>query len=657
LLSRAFFPELKRASERFAEAKFRPPPRLACVGQKSDAPKRWPRRPNQARAGWTPHVSVTFQDSKFVQPNLPSSDFSTRLARRMRAILCAAAVGAVCGADAAQAARPTDREFDVSSIDGAYLAGLVAGAERDTGAASAFLTEALKADPKNSELMERAFVAELSNGDFENAFTVARALIAHDKTNGLAQLVLGVRDLGKGRYSSARDHFAKGGAKTDITSDLLVAWSWAGAGDTKRAVAAVESFNQPRFQVFRDYHEGLIDDLGGKRDDARAHLKAAYDGDPQTLRIVDAWARFSARNGDVATATAAYKSLLDLAPRQPIAQSALADLAADKKLDPAVRSAQGGAAEVLYGLGAAGVEGADDLPAMIYIRLALYLSPHDDLASITLADLYERLKQHQQAIDVYHTIQTSSPMRLDANIQIANIEDELGQHQDAIQALQNVVSGHPDNVDALTALGNLERVQKDYVDAQAVYAKALDKSGGASVKSNWALLYFRGICEERRNVWPPAEADFKQALALFPDQPLVLNYLGYSWVDRRLDLDEAFKMLQKAAELRPDDGFIVDSLGWAYYQLGNYQQAEKVLERAVELEPSDSTVNEHLGDAYWRNGRKLEAHFQWNHARDFGPDKEDLPRILNEIAHGLPDPAPQPPAAAATPSAPAKQGG
>jgi tetratricopeptide (TPR) repeat protein len=562
-------------------------------------------------------------------------------------------LGAATARPARAVAPATDFTLDASSVDGAYLAGLVAGAERDTGAASAFLTEAMRADPKNADLTERAFVAELSDGDFELAFGTARSLAARDKTNGLAQLVLGVRDLAVGRYASARDHFAKGGAKNDITTDLLVAWSWAGSGDTKRAIAGVEAFNQPSFQIFRDYHEGLIDDLGGKRDEARAHLKAAYDGDPQTLRIVDAWARFNDRNGDAAAATDAYRKLLDMIPRQPVARIALDQIKAGKRLDPAVRSAQAGAAEVLYGLGAAGLEGSDDLPAMIYLRLALYLSPRDSLATITLAELYERLKQHQEAIDLYRTISSSSPLHLEATIQTALITDELGRSMDALQIMRSLVAQHPDDVDALTALGDLERAQKDYADALTAYSTALSKSGGPDVKTNWGLLYFRGICEERRNLWPAAEGDFRQALALFPDQPLVLNYLGYSWVDRRVNLDEAFKMLQKAAALRPDDGFIVDSLGWAYYQLGHYREAEKTLERAVQLEPSDATVNEHLGDAYWRNGRKLEAHFQWNHARDFGPDKDDLPRILDEIAHGLPET----PASASAPGPSAKQGG
>jgi Flp pilus assembly protein TadD len=180
-------------------------------------------------------------------------------------------------------------------------------------------------------------------------------------------------------------------------------------------------------------------------------------------------------------------------------------------------------------------------------------------------------------------------------------------------------------------------------------------SGG---RSDWSTYYARGISYERAKQWPKAEADFKKALELFPDQPLVLNYLGYSWVDQGMNVPEAFKMLRRAVELRPTDGYIIDSLGWAYYRLGQYPEAVRELEKAIELKASDPVNNDHLGDAYWRVGRKLEAKFQWNHARDLNPEPEDLERILKKIEHGLTD-DPKPATAGSGDSAPegAKNGG
>ena len=129
----------------------------------------------------------------------------------------------------------------------------------------------------------------------------------------------------------------------------------------------------------------------------------------------------------------------------------------------------------------------------------------------------------------------------------------------------------------------------------------------------------------------------RKALELQPEQPHVLNYLGYSWIDQGINLDEGMKMIKRAVDQRPDDGYIVDSLGWAYYRIGNYEDAVKNLERAIDLKPEDPTINDHLGDAYWRVGRTLEAKFQWAHARDLKPEPEELPKIEAKIENGLPD--------------------
>ena len=216
--------------------------------------------------------------------------------------------------------------------------------------------------------------------------------------------------------------------------------------------------------------------------------------------------------------------------------------------------------------------------------------------------------------------------------------------------LQALVAAHPQDPEAWSALGSLQRSAKNFDAAAQSYDKAIELVGTPD-KSYWTLFYFRGICFERSKQWPKAEADFKRALELFPEQPLVLNYLGYSWVDKGTNLDEAFKMLRRAVDLRPTDGYIVDSLGWAHYKLGHYSEAVQELEKAIELKPADPVVNDHLGDAYWRVNRKIEAHFQWNHARDMDPDPEDAPNILKKIESGLPDEAPP------TPTAEARAGG
>ena len=528
-------------------------------------------------------------------------------------------------------------EVGESSV-GNYLAALVAGADRDTMAAATFFREALRADPGNSELTERTFVAALSNGDFPEAFDLARRLVAQDPKSGLAHLVLGVEQLKDKHYVAARRQFAMGGAgrERDVTAILLTAWTFIGQGDEKKALATVDGLNDSNLGVFRDYHAALIAEIGNDVPEATKRFKAAYAADKTILRLVDAYGRFQARHGNTAEATAAYNAFSDVLPHHPLMEAALADLKAGKALAPLIKTPQDGAGEVLYGLGAAGGRQGDELAAMIYLRLSLYLAPENSLAMITLGDTYSRLKQNEEAIDVYEMVPATSPLKGNADIQTGLTLDSLGKSDEAIQHLKSILSAKPDDVEALTTLGNIQREQKKFDDAIATYTKAVDATPPDD-KSMWGLLYFRGIAYERAKQWPKAEADFQHALSLNPDQPLILNYLGYSWVDQGLHLDDGFKMLRRAVSLRPEDGFIVDSLGWAHFKLGDYDEALKELERAIALKPSDPTINDHLGDAYWRSGRKLEAQFQWNHARNLNPDPDDLPRILEKIKNGLPE--------------------
>ncbi len=564
--------------------------------------------------------------------------------RALGAVLLAAALSAPPG-DAAWAREniSVSTPFEVGeSPAGNYLAALVAGAERDTLAASTYFREALRADPHNADLTERAFVASLANGNMPEAFSLSERLLKIDPSNGLANLALGIRAIKQNRWNAARGFLAKGGAgrQRDLTATLLTAWSYVGGGEAKRALPMVDKLRDEAFSVFRDYHDALIADVAGNTDEARRRFEAVYKTDKNTLRLVDAYARFLASHGDRDKAKQIYMDFDQVVPRHPIVTAALADLAAGRPLQPFVRNAQQGAAEVLYGLGAVGGRQGDELAAMIYLRLSLFLDDQNALAQVTLADVYERLKQNEQAIDAYDSVPDTSPLRINADIQIALLLETMGKSDEASKHLKAIVDEHPNDPEAQTALGNIQRARKDYKGAIDSYTKAIALSSGPE-QALWSLYYYRGIAYERAKNWPPAEADFKKALALFPDQPLVLNYLGYSWVDKNMNLEEAFKMLRRAVELRPQDGYIVDSLGWAHYKLGQYDEAVKDLERAVDLKPADPVINDHLGDAYWRVGRKLEAQFQWNHARDLKPEPEDLDAILKKIRDGIVDAKPE----------------
>jgi tetratricopeptide (TPR) repeat protein len=305
------------------------------------------------------------------------------------------------------------------------------------------------------------------------------------------------------------------------------------------------------------------------------------------------------------------------------------------ELPPLVDSASAGAAEALYGIGASiGRRGGEDL-AIVYLRLALYLDPSHGMAELSLADLDESLKKPDLAVEAYERVRETSPLYTSAQIQSAADLDLLGKIDQAKARLSQIIARQPKNAEALMALGNIEREHKEFATCADTYGKAIDTVAEPG-KSNWVMFYFRGICYQQSNQWPKAQADMQKALQLYPDQPLVLNYLGYSWVDKGVHLKEGTDMIRRAVDQRPDDGYIVDSLGWAYYRTGNYTDAVKYLERAVLLKPEDPTINDHLGDALWRVGRTLEAHFQWSQAIDFKPEEDELVKLRQKLKTGLP---------------------
>jgi tetratricopeptide (TPR) repeat protein len=524
------------------------------------------------------------------------------------------------------------------SQPGNYLSALIASADRDTPAAEVYYREALRADPRNPDLLERAFAAALSNGDEPGATALGERLLLRDQNNNLARLAIAVHDIEQGQFATARAHLASADAMRvrDVTTALLTAWCYAGQSDLRHALDTLDRIQDRSVLAFRDYHAGLIAGLLGNSSEAERRLKSAYDNDKNSLRFADSYARALAANGDLAGATKVYEDFSTIIPHHPLIEQALGDLKTNHALEPLVRSAKEGAAEALYGLGSAGSRQGDELPSLVYLRLSLYLRPSSDLTAVTLASLFEQLKQGDQAVAAYKLVPSSSPLKMGADIQIALELDSVGKNDEATRRLTEIVAARPHDVEALSALAELQRSAKKYAEAAATYDRAI-AAVGIPQRDNWTLFYFRGICFERSKQWPKAEADFKKALELYPDQPLVLNYLGYSWVDQGLNLETAFKMLRRAVELQPNDGYIVDSLGWAHFKLGQYAEATETLEKAINLKPADPVLNDHLGDAYWRVNRRTEAHFQWNHARDMGPDPEDLPTILKKIEVGLPD--------------------
>jgi tetratricopeptide (TPR) repeat protein len=544
---------------------------------------------------------------------------------------------------AAVSPREAMREPSRSSLAGDYLAARHANVGRDSASASAYYRSALKGDPKNAELLEYAFYAVLADGDIDEAVKIGERLLQSDRNarNPNVRLVLGVRALKQRQYGQSRNQLGQAarGPVSDLIATLLAGWAQQGAGDVKGAVDAIDRLQGPDwYGIFKDLHTGLIYDLTGNRKEAGKRFERAYKLDSSALRVVQAWGGWLSRNGQRDEALKVFETFDAALPRHPLIRAAIEQVKRGEPLPRMVESTGVGAAEALYGLGAALARREEELSlanrGLAYLQLALYLDPHHALALLSLADLYEAMKKPELAITVYSRVPAESPLRRNADIQMSLNLDSLDRTDEARAQLGKLIATHGDDLEAVMALGNILRDRKKYEECADVYGKAIDLIKNPT-RPNWMVFYFRGICHERSKQWAKAEADLKKALELYPDQPHVLNYLGYSWIDQHVNLDEGMRLIRKAVDQRPDDGYIVDSLGWAYYRIGNYDEAIKHLERAVELKPMDPTINDHLGDAYWKVGRQLEAKFQWTHAKDLKPEPDELAKIEQKLKVGL----------------------
>src|SRR6185312_8562136 len=335
----------------------------------------------------------------------------------------ALAVSVVAGPRALSAQAPNAQDLAGLTASGSYLAARHAGQQRDASAAAAYYRSALKRDPKNAELLDRTFLSLLVDGEIEDAVSFADRILQTDKNDKISHLVLGVREIGKKQYASARHNLTQSvrGPITDLTATLLSAWAMYGANDSKGAVAAIDRLAGPDwYAIFKDLHAGMILDLAGKKQEAGKRFEHAYKLDPSALRVVEAYGSWLSRNKSDKEALAVFEAFDKLLPRHPLIEASMAKLKSGGKLPPLVNTAQAGAAEALYGLGASlGRRGGEDL-GLVYLQLSLYLAPQHPLALLSLADLYESLKKPELAIKVYERVPASSPLHRNALIQMAS---------------------------------------------------------------------------------------------------------------------------------------------------------------------------------------------------------------------------------------------
>lgn len=542
-------------------------------------------------------------------------------------------------------AKQSTEPVKISSFSGAYLAARIAEGDNDLDSAIAYYKQALAFDPSDTGLQQSLMLSLIAQGRFDESLVYADKLKEVPDVERFSRLALSVDSFHKKDFAKAQ-YWLKLSLESDLDrliSGVMSGWAQQGAGEASDAMASIDKLQGPDwFGLFKSFHRALIADASGMPEKAEAIYAAtmqdttAGGAAPETwMRNAQAYASFLARKGDKAKAISVLDQAEAFSPGKLEIVAMRDRIAKGDKIAPFVSGPSDGASEILLDLATALNRGGGEPFVRLYLQYALALRPDSDAALVQLAAVAEQLKDGEGAIALYRRIPDSSPLKELSDLQLGLNLADLDRHDEAITHLKAFVEAHPDDMRAYLALGGVYSSKEDFRSAANLYDKAVEVLKTPTA-ANWNIFYQRGIAYERLKEWPKAEPNFRKALELQPDQPQVLNYLGYSWVDMNTNLKEGLAMIQKAVDLRPSDGYIVDSLGWAYFRLGRFDDAVREMERAVSLKPEDPVLNDHLGDAYWRVGRKLEATFQWNQARDLKPDPDVLATLQQKLMKGLP---------------------
>ena len=504
---------------------------------------------------------------------------------------------------------------------GSFLAGRFAATESDLDMAADEFLHALATDPQNPELRQQAFLACLMVGRAE-----AVRLAQNQPENQSAQLLLANHDAARNNWEAAETRFAALPRQglSQVLQPLLVAWAQQGAGHTDAALATLHPFIEgQRFRFVYALHGALIADLAGRPPEAaRLYRLAEAEYGVPTLELARLVASWQARQGHPAEAAQTLKAAADVNPETAIVLPALQAGVANR----VIRRATDGLAESYLVLAAAlRQQDAAEL-SMLMLRLALDLRPDFTPARLLASEIMEGARHPETALRLLVPVAADDPLIAIVRLRRAVLTEETGRTEDALHELEQIARDYPDRSEPHASMGDILRAKHRYADAVVAYDRAAAQLG-TPTRADWPLFYDRGIALERSKDWPRAEADFLTALTLAPDQPYVLNYLGYSWTEQGRNLPKARQMIERALEQRPNDGAIIDSLGWVMLREGDTTGAVKSLERAAELQPEDATINGHLGDAYWAAGRRQEALFQWQRALNLNPEPEDRPKL------------------------------
>ncbi len=519
------------------------------------------------------------------------------------------------------------------SFSGSYLAGRFAQRQQDWDTAQNYMNTVLSYDGNNDEMIQRTFLLALGSGNFAAAKALAERVIALKKGGDeLALIFMSCDAINHDDFKTALEFLGKLPAEGfgQYTKPLLTAWSLMGQGNKAAALKMLADNTVPDDPAYR-MHAGMMEEMSGNMDAAAAHYKVAM-ANGLSLHTAVMVANFFERDGKPEITRDIYAGLDKIYPYNPFI-TAMSHSNPKRVLKPNITRAADGAALALFDLATLLYEKRAYDSAQIYGSLVQQLSPASPFAKMMMGDIAALHEQFGRSIDDYNAIDASSPIYWITRVRMTEVYEASGQVDKSIAMLTALSKDEVTRVPALVSLGDTYRRQNKYEEAVAAYNQAL--TGVTVTADQWPIIYARGMAEERLNHWNLAEKDLLQALSFQPENPMILNFLAYSWASQGVNLNKALEYAKHAVALKPDDGYILDSYGWTLFRLSKYKESITWLEQAVSQVPDDSTLLDHLGDAYWQVGRQNEARFQWKHAHDMSQDQGFKTLVDQKIQHGI----------------------
>lgn len=547
--------------------------------------------------------------------------------------IIAASLSSCAGSPASKSAA-VNTVPEYSSFSGSYLAGRFAQRQQDWDAAQGYMNTVLSYDSNNDEMVQRTFLLALGSGNFVTAKALAQKVIAMKKGGDeLALIFMSCDAINHDDFKTALEFLNKLPAEGfgQYTKPLLTAWSLMGQGKKAEALKMLADNTVPDDPAYR-MHAGMMEEMSGNMTGAAEHYKVAM-ANGLNLHTAVMVANFFERTGQPEISRDIYQGLDKIYPYNPFI-SAMSHSDPKRIILPNITRAADGAALALFDLATLLYEKRAYDSAQIYGSLVQELSPQSPFAKMMMGDIAALHEQFGKSIEDYKAIDASSPIYWISRVRMTEVYEVSGQVDKSVAMLTALSKDEATRVPALVSLGDTYRRQNKYEEAVVAYNQAL--AGIPAVTADqWPIIYARGMAEERLNHWNLAEKDLLQALSFQPDNPMILNFLAYSWADKGVNLNKALEYAKHAAALKPDDGYILDSYGWTLFRLSQYKESVNWLEQAVAQVPEDSTLLDHLGDAYWQVGRQNEARFQWKHAHDLSQDTAFKVMVEQKIQHGI----------------------